>query len=166
MSRSRIAGLQRTPMFGAVSDQTLEFLLDRVDRREVKAGDYFFREGETGNSAYLLESGEASVLKDWCGQVHRLRGLSTGDCFGEVALLDLGKRSASIRADVDSDAIEIRAKDLHALVKRDPEQFALIYMNLGRELSRRLREADERLFRAHFEDHASLDGYAFEASKL
>ncbi len=77
-----------------------------------------------------------------------IRELAEGDCFGEVALLDLGPRSASGRADVDSVALEIGALDLPEVAGRDPEQFALIYMNLGRELSRRLRAADERLFQA------------------
>ena len=150
-SGSRIAALQQTAMFGAVDEETVAFLVERAESVEVAAGDLFFREGEIGNSAYLLESGEASVFREWRGEAVVLRQLTQGDCFGEVSLLDLGRRSASVRADLDSCALEIRARDLHAVVTRDPEQFALIYMNLGRELSRRLRSADERLFRAHFE---------------
>lgn len=70
------------------------------------------------------------------------------------------------RAEADAQAIEIRATDLVAVNELDPEQFALIYMNLGRELSRRLRAADERLFRARFEASARHEGEPFAAASL
>lgn len=151
MTRARIEALQRTAMFGAIDEATVAFLLERAGEVDVPAGDYFFREGERGNSAFLLESGELSVFKAWDEEQHLLRHLKPGDCFGEVALLDLGPRSASVRADSDAHAIEIQARDLLGVRALDVEQFALIYMNLGRELSRRLRAADERLFRARFD---------------
>jgi CRP/FNR family cyclic AMP-dependent transcriptional regulator len=166
MNRSRITALQRTAMFGAIHEGIIELLLERADVVQVPAGDFYFREGDRGNSAYLLEEGEISVLKEWGNELQLLRHLEAGDCFGEMALLDFGKRSASVRADVDTSAIEISARDLRAVAKRDPEQFALIYMNLGRELSRRLRDADDRLFRARFQDSAFSEGYAFAASSL
>ena len=166
MTRSRIEALQRTAMFGAINEETILLLLERAKVVEVAAGEYYFQEGERGNSAYLLEAGEITVLKEWGNERHVLRRLAAGDCFGEVALLDFGKRSASILADVDTRALEISATDLQAVAKRDPEQFALIYMNLGRELSRRLRDADDRLFRARFEDSSFSEGYAFAAYSL
>jgi CRP-like cAMP-binding protein len=103
------------------------------------------------------------VIKHWNGRAHVLRELAAGDCFGEVALLDFGPRSASVRANEDCEALELSALDLRQLAEHDPVQFALIYMNLGRELSRRLRDADERLFGSRFgpaESHAA-EGYEF-----
>jgi hypothetical protein len=44
-------------------------------------------------------------------------------------------------------AVALSVADLHRVFERDLEQFALIEMNMGREISRRLRESDERLFR-------------------
>jgi CRP/FNR family cyclic AMP-dependent transcriptional regulator len=163
---SRIEALQNTAMFGAVNRETVAFLLERARVVDIKQGDYFFREGERGGAAFLLERGRVSILKAWNGQDHFLRHLGSGDCFGEVALLDFGPRSGSVLADVDSLALEISAKDLTAVSLRDAEQFALIYMNLGRELSRRLRDADDRLFRARLEDSAFSEGYAVSASSL
>ena len=68
------------------------------------------------------------------------------DCFGEMALIDLFPRSASVMALSDCTAIALSPDAVHQLSERNLEQFALIQMNLGRELSRRLRVADDRLF--------------------
>jgi CRP/FNR family cyclic AMP-dependent transcriptional regulator len=65
-----------------------------------------------------------------------------------MALMDLQPRSASVRADTDCLAIELAAADLMRLYEHDVEQFALIQMNMGREVCRRLRYTDELLF--HF----------------
>jgi CRP-like cAMP-binding protein len=97
---------------------------------------------------FVLEEGRVAVLKRWQGANCLLRNLERGDCFGEMALLDLSPRSASVRAVEDCAAIELSAASLYQLYKKDLEQFAMIEMNMGREVSRRLRESDERLFRA------------------
>lgn len=157
VNRSRIEALKRTALFGGTDDSAIGFLVERATIVEIAAGDYFFRQGEAGRSAFLLEAGEVDVIKSWKGNQHRLRGLATGDCFGEVSLLDFGPRSASIRACSNCRAIEIRGPDLFALAEQNATQFALIYMNLGREVSRRLRAADERLLRADIDDVISRD---------
>jgi CRP/FNR family transcriptional regulator, cyclic AMP receptor protein len=62
------------------------------------AGQFFFRERDRADCMYVLESGRVAVLKDWAGREMLLRHLGQGDCFGEMALLDLFARSASVRA--------------------------------------------------------------------
>jgi CRP-like cAMP-binding protein len=157
----RIQLLRNTPIFGGVTDEILSFLLCRVAEVAVRQGEYFCREGDDGASAFVLERGSVSILKDWEGESHLLRHLHTGDCFGEVALMDFCRRSASALADEDCVAIELSASDLRQVANQDLEQFAMIYMNMGRELCRRLRAADERLFRAKIEVGFSTGEYAF-----
>jgi CRP-like cAMP-binding protein len=110
---------------------------------------FFFREGDRAESMFVLESGEVAVLKRWEGRQYLLGHLREGDCFGEMALLDLFPRSASVRAVADCAAIELSTASLFSLYETDLEQFALVQMNIARELSRRLRAADERRFLAH-----------------
>ncbi|MDH5538502.1 MAG: cyclic nucleotide-binding domain-containing protein [Rhizobacter sp.] len=111
-------------------------------------GEFFFRQGEPGESMFVLERGRVEILKERTGaEPHVLRDLGAGDCFGEMAIMDLAPRSASVRALEDCVAIEVSSANLMRLYQKDLEQFALIEMNLGRELSRRLREADERMDR-------------------
>jgi len=147
MAPTRIALLQRMPVFGAIGQPALEFLVDQAATVEVAAGDCFFREGEVADRMYVLETGRVEVFRCWQQREFALCRLGAGDCFGEMALLDLAPRSAGVRALEDSRAMEISAADLYALFERDPEQFTLIQMNLAREISRRLRATDEQLFR-------------------
>ena len=140
--------LQGMPVFGAIREDTLHFLLDRAREVCVDAGRYFFREGDRAEAMYVLEVGEVAILRGWQGTEFVLHHLNAGDCFGEMALLDLFPRSASVRAETDCRAIELGCAELYRLFERDTEQFALIQMNIGREVSRRLRVADQHLFRA------------------
>lgn len=147
MQASQIELLQRMPIFGAIRDELLDFLLDQAPRRSVARGGCFFREGEPGDRMFVLESGRAVVIKGWQGQDIVLNHLGPGDCFGEMALMDLFPRSASVLAEDDCAAIELTPAHLASLYDRDIEQFALIQMNIGREVCRRLRATDELLFR-------------------
>lgn len=146
MQQSRIKALQRMPIFGGMQPESLEFLVDRAQIREVPRDGYFFHESEVPDFIYVLESGSVAVLKSWLGKQYKIRHLGPGDCFGEMALIDLFPRSASVMALADCTAIALPPNAVHELCERDLEQFALIQMNFARELSRRLRVADDRLF--------------------
>ena len=160
----RIQLLRNTPIFGGVADEILALLLDRVEEVAVRKGEFFFLEGDEGKSAFVLERGSVSILKQWEEKSYLLRHLHAGDCFGEVALMDFCRRSASVLADQDCAAIELSTSDLRQIANRDLEQFTMIYMNMGRELCRRLREADQRLFRAKVEVGLSTGEYAFSTT--
>lgn len=164
MDAERIRFLQQVPIFGGVSGNTIGFLLERVPNVAIAGGEYFFREGSRGQSTFVLEEGRVSIWRQKAGEEHLLGQLGRGACFGEVALLDFGPRSASVRADVACRAIELTARDLLSVSKRNLEQLTLIYMNLGRELSRRLRAADDRLVRARLEGSALAEAYDFGAA--
>jgi CRP/FNR family cyclic AMP-dependent transcriptional regulator len=148
MLAARIELLQQMPIFGGVRDETLQFLLEPTRTVGVAAGGFFFREQDPADSMYVLEAGRVAVLKQWRGRELVLRHFGPGDCFGEMALLDLFPRSAAVRAEQDCTAIELTPTDLLRLFERDVEQFAIIQMNIGREMCRRLRTTDEMLFQA------------------
>lgn len=147
MQPTQIDLLQGMPIFGAIRVDALQFLLEQAREVGVRAGEFFFRENDQATSMFVLESGRAVVLKGWQGRDTELHRLGAGDCFGEMALMDLAPRSASVFAVEDCRAIELGAADLLRLFERDAEQFALIQMNIGREVCRRLRATDERLYR-------------------
>jgi CRP-like cAMP-binding protein len=136
------------PFFGALRPESIELLVAHARTVCVAAGDFFFRENDQGDSMFVLEAGRAAVLKAWKGHDYVLHRFGVGDCFGEMSLMDLGPRSASVRAVDDCRAVEVGTQDLLRLYECDLEQFALIQMNMGREVCRRLRATDELLFRA------------------
>ena len=148
MQPVRLELQQHMPIFGAIRDDALLFLLAQAREVSVAAGAYFFRENDQANSMFVLESGGVVVFKSWQGRDVVLNHMQAGDCFGEMALMDLCPRSASVRAEADCVAIELGTGDLMRLFERDAEQFALVQMNMGREVCRRLRATDEVLFRA------------------
>jgi CRP/FNR family transcriptional regulator, cyclic AMP receptor protein len=148
MSAATIELMQAMPIFGAIREETLRFLVARTDEVRVPAGACFFREGDAADGMYVLEVGRVEVLKAWQDREQCLRTLGPGDCFGEMALMDLGSRSASVRALEDCIALILRPEHLQALFEYDPVQFALLQMNMGREVCRRLRVTDELLFQA------------------
>lgn len=148
--------LQQMPIFGAVSESTLESILNEARIVKVARNDYFFQEGDLDNSIYIIEQGGVAVYKRWNEKRYKLRELHEGDCFGEMALMDCKPRSAEVVALSDSCAIQITAAQLAELYKSDSEQYMLIYMNLGREVCRRLRDADSRLFMQEIEYQAVL----------
>ena len=138
--------LRKMPVFAGLKDTALKFILDRSVTIKVSAGERFFVEGDAANSFFVLTSGAVLVEKDWQGTPIKLRRMGMGDCIGEMAILDLLGRSASVRAETDCQAIEISRTTLNELFQHDLEQYAIIMMNMGREVSRRLRSASERLF--------------------
>jgi CRP-like cAMP-binding protein len=146
MDQSRIELLQRMPIFGGISTDVLDFLLAFCPVVAVSANEFFFQEHDEGDSLFVLEEGEAAVLRSWNGKDHLIQSLQVGDCFGEMAVIDHGLRSASVCAIEDCRAIRIASADLYRVYGQDLKQFTLIQMNMGREVCRRLREANNRLF--------------------
>jgi CRP/FNR family transcriptional regulator, cyclic AMP receptor protein len=148
MQQARIELMQRMPIFGGVRANILQLLLGLCPVETVPKDEFFFREGDQADSMFVLEAGEVAVQKYWRGQDCLLQTLKQGDCFGEMAVMDLCPRSASVRAVEDCTAIRISAANLYQVYSQDLKQFTLIQMNLGREVCRRLRELDNRLFSA------------------
>src|SRR6476660_7457926 len=113
MVEARVQLLQRMPIFGGISADVLEFLLTFCPIVSVSADEFFFREDDQGDSLFVLETGEAAVLKSWHGEDHFIQCLRVGDCFGEMAVIDHCPRSASVRAVDNCLAIRISAANLY-----------------------------------------------------
>ena len=140
------------PLFGGISTASLEFLLERMATLRLEPDERFFAEDDSGTAMYVLERGEVELVRTWRGKPRRLAVLGVGDCFGEMALMDFQRRSATARTLTECVALEISVAHLHELYQHDLEQFVLIQMNMGREVSRRLRAADDHWIRAEFSD--------------
>ena len=115
--------------------------------------EYFFRENERGTSMYVLEEGRVLVTKMGEGKEYVLAEMGKGDCFGEMSLIDLGPRTASVWALEDCLAIKLTNVNILKIYQHDLEQFVMIQMNMAREVSRRLRHTDELLFRKFVKDN-------------
>ena len=141
-----LALLREMPVFGGLADGVLARLVREAERTQCAPGELFFREGDEGHNMYVLLAGSVEITRGRGCERRTLGRLGPGDCFGEMALIDLYPRSASVRALAPCEALRIGHQQLYALYQDDPEPFTLIMMNLAREISRRLRELETRLF--------------------
>ena len=146
--KERLKLIAAMPVFGGLDTATIELLTRLAQPIAVKAGDHFFREGDESQVMYVLQSGQVEIYKTWHSTSKVLRLMNPGDCFGEMALIDLFPRSASALAMEPSEALQITPPILQEIYPHDLEQFTMLQMNMGREISRRLRLVDELLFRA------------------
>ncbi len=115
--------LRNVPVLSGLSDELLEPLGERVVVRSVRAGAWIIREGELADSLYIVRSGKAEVIHEGPPQT-LVRTLRRGDVVGELALLERGARSASVRARRDTDLLELGRADFESLIEAAPS-FAL-----------------------------------------
>ncbi|MEE9423066.1 MAG: Crp/Fnr family transcriptional regulator [Gammaproteobacteria bacterium] len=145
---NRIELLQSMPIFGGIRADTLSFLLENSEQTTAQKNAYFYHENDKAHSLFVLTSGKVNLVKSWQDEDYVLKEVTPGNCFGEVALIDLQTRNTSSLAVENSCAIELTDETLHKLYKREIEQFTMLRMNMAREVCRRLREADSRNFAA------------------
>ncbi len=122
--RETYAQLRPLSLFATLSDDQIRQLAERADRRLYTRGEVLVRQGDTGDSLFVILSGRARVeSKDEQDRVTVLAHIPPGDFFGEMSLLTGERRSASVLAEeetevvvVDKNALaEVLAGDLHSL---------------------------------------------------
>jgi CRP-like cAMP-binding protein len=139
-----IATLRDVGLFGALSDEVLEHLARSLKTIRVATGDTVFREDDAmAREMYVVLEGEMEVSKrSRRGRDLRIAILGPADCFGEMSLIDMQARSASVRAIAPSRLIRITSEDMDSLYRYDLKSYTLIVLNVARHLSRRLRVTD------------------------
>lgn len=143
MSSVDVAALRSIALFGAVAPASLAQLALDLSAHTLAPGDFAFREGDAGAEVFIVLSGELEVLKQsQRGEQARVAILGPGDWFGEMSVIDVHPRSASVRALADSQLVTMSLAALEVLRQRDVSAYAAIVLGLAREMSRRLRVAD------------------------
>ena len=140
------AFLLATPFFGGVSDASLDLLVSMLAERRFDVGATVVAEGDQERSMFIVHSGELVVsrLLD-SGRVIRMSGLASGDFFGEMTLIEMQNRSATVAAQTPTVLYELTARSLYTCYKTDIHAYAMVIQNISRELCRRLRRADNRI---------------------
>ena len=128
--------LRAIPLFANVPDKQLKRLAAAMRERTVAAGEELTVEGRSGVGFFVIESGEASVSRGG----EEIRTLGPGDSFGEMAVIDSGPRSATVRATTDLRCRGLTPWEFRPLVNSNPE----IGWALLETLVARLRDAESR----------------------
>jgi CRP-like cAMP-binding protein len=140
------AFLVATPFFGGLSGASLDLLISMLVERRFDAGATIVAEGEPGRSMYIVHSGELAVSKlGASGRAIRVTSLGPGDFFGEMTLIEMQKRSATVVAESPTVLYELTAQNLYTFYKADIYAYVMMVQNINRELCRRLRRADNRI---------------------
>ena len=133
-------------IFHGLTDEELAFLEERVELQRVELGGVVCREGDPGSELYLILRGRVEVDKIGdSGLELEINELSTGDSFGEMCLIDVQPRSATIRALEETELAVFRYASLLELSQKNLSLFSKVLLNIAREFSRRLRKMDGRL---------------------
>jgi CRP/FNR family transcriptional regulator, cyclic AMP receptor protein len=125
--------------FGGLLPDEIEAIRPLMGTASYEAGAAIMREGEPNDCVHFILEGSVEVLKDGV----QLAKLAEGDTFGEMEFLDVMPAVATIRALVPSTVATISNHALHELSKASMRAFAMVVMNLARDLSRRLRRMDD-----------------------
>jgi CRP-like cAMP-binding protein len=137
------AFLVATPFFGGLSDASLDLLISMLVERRFDVGATVVAEGEPGRSMYIVYSGKLVVRKlGESGRAIRMTGLRAGDFFGEMTLIEVQNRAATVVAESPIVLYELTARNLYAYYKADVHAYVLVMQNINRELCRRLRRAN------------------------
>jgi len=164
-----ITFLLETPLFENLDPEEIMEVLHIVEVQQYQAGEIVFREGDGGDSWYVLYRGKAEVLKSSEAGEQLISTLEPGSCFGEIAILDGLPRSATIRVAEDSVVFHVpRTAFDGLLVKDDHVAYKLIY-HMATLLAHRQRSTTERLSQLLVENelhevHASIREIVGESS--
>jgi CRP-like cAMP-binding protein len=130
-------------LFGGLSPDVLRALGQHLEAIDLAAGEVVFREGDGGRELFVVLEGELEILKRSKRQRDaRVAILGRHDWFGEMSILDVMPRSATVRVLAPARLLRVTATDLDALYRRDMKSYSLLVLNIAREMSRRLRVAD------------------------
>jgi CRP-like cAMP-binding protein len=117
-----VAELERIPLFGSLSESDLDGLAASFESRSVTPGTRLVGEGAAGYSFFALAEGEASVTVDG----NEVARLGSGDCFGEIAILDGGYRTATVTATMPARVYVMFGTEFRRLQQTQPEIAAQI----------------------------------------
>ena len=139
---SASAVLQKVPLFSQLAPADLQRVVDLAREKAYPKNSVILFEDDPGDALFVVATGQVKVvLIGEDGREVILSVLGVGQFFGEMSLIDDEPRSAHVIAMEDSNLVVLRREDFEAILVQTPA----IAVALLRELTRRLRQADEKV---------------------
>jgi|TARA_B100002019_G_C21151840_1_gene538661 CRP/FNR family cyclic AMP-dependent transcriptional regulator len=137
-----VSVLKSVEIFSGLSDEELATLEETSIRRSYPKNTVIINENDVADSLYVIESGKVKVYcSDKNGKEFIMNTLSYGDYFGELALLDDDRRSASVRTMEKADFCIIYKQDFNQVLDQHPN----IAKTLIKNITRRVRALTEKV---------------------
>jgi len=127
--------LKKVPLFANLPDDDLERLCSIVSEENISAGKMLFSEGELGDQAYVIMSGEIDILKDSSGQKVLLATRHTGEVIGEMSLFNQTTRVASGLARTNCTLLSISHDNLDHLLNTSPSAAKVMLTTIANRLA-------------------------------
>ena len=140
--------LSKISIFGGTTDAQQQELFRRLETGAIKKGQFVFQQGDEPSHLYIVRSGGIELFIPDKEATIRKKKLGVGECFGQVAVMSIHQHTVSAVAAEDTQFIVLSKHALHQLHHEDVELFALLMMNIARELARRLQFMDSLLLEA------------------
>jgi CRP/FNR family transcriptional regulator, cyclic AMP receptor protein len=142
-----VHSLQAIPLFISLTKKDISGLLGIIHNRNYIAGEYIFYQGDPGIGLYLISEGEIQINRESeKGEKVPLAVFHKGDFFGELALVDSEKRSASAIANTDTKLSVIFKPDLDEFIEKYPRKGIKIVQGIAEITAVRLRTLNEDYF--------------------
>ena len=140
--------LGRVPVFSTLESDDLERIAEVAVPRAFDPGQVVFREGDASDTCYIVRSGHARAVREHPdGRTITLATFGPGDIFGELAMFEDERRSATVQAVEPTEVVAVLGPDMRRLMGEHPGISTRLVIALGR----RLRETNERLARQSFQ---------------
>jgi CRP/FNR family transcriptional regulator, cyclic AMP receptor protein len=140
--------LGRVPVFATLEHADLERIAQLAVPRQFEPGQAVFREGDASDTCYIVRSGQARAIRTHGdGRTITLATFGPGDIFGELAMFEDERRSATVEAVEPTSVVAVLGPDMRRLMSEHPGIATRLVIALGR----RLREMNERLSRQSFQ---------------
>ena len=140
--------LGRVPVFSTLERGDLEQIAQLAVPRSFAVGEVVFREGDASDTCYIVREGRARAVRTYRdGRTITLARFGPGDIFGELALFEDERRSATVEAIEPTSVVGVLGPDMRRLLSEHAEISSRLVIALGR----RLRETNERLARQSFQ---------------
>jgi CRP/FNR family transcriptional regulator, cyclic AMP receptor protein len=127
---TKVESLSRAPLFENLSKDELRQLAGVTEDLEVDAGKVLCREGEMAREFFVIIDGEVDVTRDG----DRLRTLSDGDFFGEIALVEDIPRTATVTATTPLRFFVLTRQSFWGMIERMPDVERKVLRALARRV--------------------------------
>ncbi|WP_286239026.1 Crp/Fnr family transcriptional regulator [Neptuniibacter halophilus] len=129
-------------MFGALSNDSLQFLLAEGRVLEYAAGETLFHDGDASERFYIILDGSLGYFRKEQGEAIHIRSFRTGEQLGYVGMIGLHERRGDAVAEVDSCVLEISCELFHRVCDTFASDFVIFLINMTREMSREITDLD------------------------
>ncbi len=140
--------LKAIPIFKSLNKRDLNNLMSIIHNRNYLAGESIFYQSDPGIGLYIIREGEVEIIRENDrGDKLKLASANKGDFFGELALIDGEKRSASAIAKTDTKLSVIFKPDLDEFIEKYPKKGIKILQGIAEITAVRLRTLNEDYFK-------------------